>query len=89
MHCSISILHSTVSKDGDYPADSCRDSMDEANNIVVVDQRGHGDASEHHDHRGGHGMMAMLASMSGKMIMGTIKPFMVIARMMNPFKFVA
>ena len=78
-----------MSEDGDYQADSCRDSMDEANNIVVVDQRGHGDASEHHDQRGGHGMMAMLASMSGKMIMGTIKPFMDIARMINPFKFVS
>ena len=61
-----------------------------ASNTIVVDQRGHGDSFSHpdHDHEGGHGMMAMLATMSGKMIMGTIKPLMNIARRINPFKLV-
>ena len=82
-------MSSTVSEDVDYPTDSCRDSVEEVNNTVVVDHRGHGDASGPHDHEGGHGgMVAMLATMSGKMIMGTIKPLMNIARRINPFKLV-
>ena len=80
---------SQVSGDADYSADSsCSDSpADEESNVVVVaDHQGHGGGDGGHDHHH-HGMMAMLGH-AGKMIMGTIKPLMHIAKMMNPFKLV-
>ena len=61
----------------------------DSNSVVNVDQGVHGDVSGlHHHHEEGRGMMTML-EMSGKMIMNTIKPFMNIAKMMNPLRFVS
>ena len=78
-------LAKAVSENGDYPMDSCLDSV--AGNTIDVHHGGHEDAHAQHHH--GHGMMAMLATMSGKMIMGAIKSLVDMARIINPLKAVA